>query len=109
MFIWPIDRTLSGATTPGESGPGSYGNEGVLPSSRTGASQSDGLVSYPGHSLAGVLPLCIDAVGVSYNPSTADWAVENFWTTKIHFFYNDSINSSVNILQYNFKVSNENT
>ena len=28
--IWPIDKTLSGATTPGQSGPGSDGNEGVL-------------------------------------------------------------------------------
>ena len=28
--IWPIDRTLSGATTPGQSRPGSDGNEGVL-------------------------------------------------------------------------------
>ena len=28
--IWPIDRTLSGVTTPGQSGPGSDGNEGVL-------------------------------------------------------------------------------
>ena len=26
-FIWPIDRTLSGATTLGQSGPGSDGNE----------------------------------------------------------------------------------
>ena len=26
--IWPIDRTLSGATTPDQSGPGSDGNEG---------------------------------------------------------------------------------
>ena len=34
-----------------QSGPGSYGNEGVLyiyQSSRTGASMSDGLVLYPG-------------------------------------------------------------
>ena len=29
-LIWFIDRALSGATTPGESGPGSDGNEGVL-------------------------------------------------------------------------------
>ena len=29
--IWPIDRTLSGATTPGQNGPGSDGNEGILP------------------------------------------------------------------------------
>ena len=28
--IWPIDRTLSGATTTGQSGPGSNGNERVL-------------------------------------------------------------------------------
>ena len=28
--IWPIDRTLSGATTLGKSWPGSDGNEGIL-------------------------------------------------------------------------------
>ena len=28
--IWPIGKTLSGATTPGQSGPGSDGNEGVV-------------------------------------------------------------------------------
>ena len=27
--IWPIDRTLSGTTTPGQSEPGSNGNEGM--------------------------------------------------------------------------------
>ena len=30
ISICPIDRTLSGATTPGQSGPGSDGNDGVL-------------------------------------------------------------------------------
>ena len=48
--IWPIDRTLPGATTPGQSGPGSDGNQGVLcipqSSSITGTSPSDCLVSY---------------------------------------------------------------
>ena len=43
--------TLSGASTPGQSGPGSDGNEGVLcisqSSSITGTSPSDCLVSYP--------------------------------------------------------------
>ena len=29
-FIWPKARTWSSATTPGKSGPGSDGNEGVL-------------------------------------------------------------------------------
>ena len=53
--IWPIDTTLSGATTPGQSGPGINSNEGVLSipqsSNITGASLSDCLVSYPGHLL----------------------------------------------------------
>ena len=53
--IWPIDRTLSGANTPGQSGPGSDGYEVVLhipkSSNITGASPSDCLVSYPGHSV----------------------------------------------------------
>ena len=43
--VWPIDRTLSGTTTPGQSGPGSNGNKGVLciPQSSciTGASPVD--------------------------------------------------------------------
>ena len=50
-----MDRTLSSATTPGQSGPGSNGNEGVfrIPQSFsiTGASPSDYVVSYPGQSL----------------------------------------------------------
>ena len=53
------------------------GNEGELhiPQSFriTGTSPSDCLVSYPGHSLQGweegILPLCREAVGVSYSPS----------------------------------------
>ena len=45
---------LSGATTPGQSGPGSNGNEGVLripqiTPALLGTSPSDSLVSYPGH------------------------------------------------------------
>ena len=56
-FILPIDKTLSGTTTVGQSRPVSDGNEEVLcisqSSSITGASPSDYLVSYPGHSLWG--------------------------------------------------------
>ena len=73
--IWPIDRTLSGATTPGESGPGSGGSEEVssIPqsSSITRTSPSDCLVSYPGE-WGGVLHLCREAVSVFYNPSRLD-------------------------------------
>ena len=68
--IWPIDRTQSDATTPGSSGPGSDGNEGLLriPQNITGASPSDGLVSYPGHLLeGGSYPW--DAVDVFYSPN----------------------------------------
>ena len=56
--IWPIDRTLSDATTPGQSVPEKDGNEGVLHISLsiTGASPSDCLMSYQGHSLSRGLP-----------------------------------------------------
>ena len=71
--VWSIDRTLSGATTTSQSGHGSDSNEQVLrilqSSSVTEASPSDCLVSYPGHSLVGGLPLCREAVGVFYGSS----------------------------------------
>ena len=56
--IWPIDRTLSGATTTGQSTPGSDHIEGLLlipqSSSITGTSPPDCLVSLTGHSLGEV-------------------------------------------------------
>ena len=55
--ISSINKTLSGATTPGHSGSGNDGNEGVLripqSSSTTLTSLSDRLVSYPVCSLWG--------------------------------------------------------
>ena len=71
------DRAVSGSTTPGQCGPGSDGNEGVLcipqSPSITGTSPSDCLVSYPGHLLeVGVLLLSRGAVGVFYSPSRLD-------------------------------------
>ena len=79
-----FDRTLSGATIPGQSGPGSNGTEVVLylpqSSSITGVLPSDCLMSYPGHSFGwGLLPLCRDAVCTFYSPtSPANWAAQ-FW------------------------------
>ena len=86
--IWPIDRTISGATTPGQCAPGSDGNKDILRlpqnSSITGASLSDCLMSYSVYSLVvvgvlysptdwprieGVLPICIDAIVVFYRPT----------------------------------------
>ena len=86
-------RALSGVTTPGQSGPGSNGHEGVLripqSFSTAGTSPSDCLVSYPGHLLeGGVLPLCRGAVGVFYNPSPLDNAVTGKYLLEYIFVYN---------------------
>ena len=54
-YIWAIDRTLTSTTIPAQSGLGSNGNEDILyipQSSRTGASASHSLLSYPGHTVA---------------------------------------------------------
>ena len=55
--IWLIDRTLSGATTPGQCEPGSDGNKGVLRipqiSSNTGTLPSDCILSYQDTSWGG--------------------------------------------------------
>ena len=87
--VWSIDRTLSSATAPGQCGPGSNDNEGVLcisqSSSITGASPSDCIVSF-----GSVLPLCRDAVCVFYSHNqrgqvnmnaTELQPVQPFWTT----------------------------
>ena len=70
-----IDRTLSGAIIPGQSGPGSNGNEGVLHILRitkAAASPSDGLMSFQDIRW-GILPLCRDAVNVLYIPRFIIW------------------------------------
>ena len=77
--IWPIDKTLSGATTPGQSGPGSDAKEGLLrisqSSSITGTSPSDCLMSYHGHSL-GESYLSAEKLSV-YSTAPADWATRH--------------------------------
>ena len=73
--VWPLDRTLSGATTRGLSGPGSDGSEGILripqSSSITGTSPSDCLVLYPGHSLGESYPSA--EMQSVYSTAPADW------------------------------------
>ena len=69
-YIWPIDRTLSGTTTPGQSGPESNSKEKVLhipQSSRAGALSSDYLMSYQDIRWGGVLHLYRDIVGVLFS------------------------------------------
>ena len=74
--IWPIDMTLSGATTLVQSGPGGNTNEGLLhipKSSKAGDSSSGCLVWYPRHSLwgVGITPAEMQSV---YSAALAEWA-----------------------------------
>ena len=88
-YIWPIDRNLSGTTTPGQSGPGSDSNEGVLripqTPSITGTSPSYCLVSYPGHLLGGGLIPCRGAFNLFFSPSRQGKLVWwlTYWTTTL--------------------------
>ena len=68
--VLPMDSTLSGATTPDQSGPGSNGNEGDTPHSPK-AQRFIRLFSVLSRTLIewGRLPLCRDAVGVFYSHS----------------------------------------
>ena len=79
--IWPIDKTLSGATNMGQSGAGSDSNEKVLhisqSSSITGASPSDCLMSYPGHLLNKSYPSA--EMQSVYSAAPAEWAVFICW------------------------------
>ena len=75
-------QAQSGATTLGQSGPVSNGNEGLLcfPQSFciTGTSLSDCLVSYPGHLLWGsYLPAEKQSM---YSTTPVNWAMIKLWT-----------------------------
>ena len=99
LSIWPIDRVLSGVTTPGQSWPGSEENEEVLripqSSSITGISPSDCLVSYAGDLLvgSGTYP-CAEMRSV-YSTVPVDWA-SKFNDSK--YFYQTLIMNSVQTL-----------
>ena len=77
--IWLIDGILSGATTPGQSGPGCDVNEGVLRISQssciTRSSASDSLVLFSGHSLT----LGREAVGVFHSHTRLSYRTLIFW------------------------------
>ena len=85
--IWSIDMTLSDTTNPDHSEPRSKGNEGVfyIPySSRIWASPSDGLMSYPGHSLEESYPSA--EMQSAYSTVLANWAdFEQFLHKQLKF------------------------
>ena len=71
IYIGPIDRTVSGATTPGLSGLWSDGKKEVvcIPQSSSITSLLDCLVSIQDTRSVEVLLPCIEAVGIFYCPS----------------------------------------
>ena len=58
--IWPIDTTLPGATTPGQSGPGSDSNVGIFRIPESSSNTRTSLSDCNGR----LLPFCREAVGV---------------------------------------------
>ena len=81
--IWPLDRTLSGATTPSQSVPRSNSNEKVLhipQSSRAEALPSDCLISYPGLLLGVCGPYLSAEMQSEYSTATANWATGHSWS-----------------------------
>ena len=106
--IWPIDRTLSCATTPGHSGPESDSNEEVLhiPQSFciTGTSPSDCLVSYPGH-LWGVSYPSVEVPSV-YSVASADWATLLLLDLSNHMILESLIETLVGDKHLNRAVGN---
>ena len=95
--VWPIDRTLSSATTPGQSVPESNGNEGILciPQSSTDRSLATWWLNIISWTLIeGVLPFCSDVFGVFYSPSRLGcWLKWNVSKTICSFNYtwNDNL------------------
>ncbi len=81
QFIQTIQFSISMLLVlfnPGQSGPGSNGNKGVLripqSSNTAGTSPSDCLVSHLGHSLAGSYPSA--EMQSVYSTAPADWAID---------------------------------
>ena len=76
ISIWHIDRTLTGTTSPGQSGPGSNGNEGVLHITQSWRFIIRySLVLYPGLLFVRVLPFYKEVVGIIYSFSRLSWQV----------------------------------
>ena len=84
----PTDRTLTGATTPGQSAPGSNGNEGVLRILRNVAIRFLRVISW-----TLILPLCRDAASLFNSlqptqPAALDIYFEwENWNHTIFFFF----------------------
>ena len=90
--IWPIYRTLSGATTSSQNRLGNDGNKWILRipqrHSITVASPSDCLVSYPGHSLGeSYSSVKMQSVYSIQSQPTRPSLGESYPSTKMHSAY----------------------
>ena len=95
-FIWLINRTLSGAITSGQSGPESYGTEGVrsFPQNSifTEASNSVYLMSHPWHLFVGFYSSA--EILSLYSTTGLDIFIDGHWpkrrenTEYMHIFLN---------------------
>ena len=73
-YLFDPYMELTDTTTPGQSEPGSNGNESILhipQNSRTGASLSNGLVSYLGHLLK--VSGASAGMHLAYSTAPANW------------------------------------
>ena len=82
--IRSIDRTLSGATTPSQNGPGSDGNGGSLCIPQSSSIRCS-LVSYPGHSLGRSASLT-DKQSV-YSTAPVDWVMKTLLKNKSYIVF----------------------
>ena len=116
LFYLTHIRTLTDAITPGQSGPGSGGNVGVVlihPSSRiTGASPSDHIVSYTGHSLwesyffadwpSVCVLVCICVLSCIF--CSPMHSMPNYFQTR-EFLYILTLNETIHFILINYHVS----
>ena len=91
ISIWSIDGTLTRTTTPGQCGPESNANEGILHIPQI--SPSDGLVLYLRHSLGvGILPSA--EMESAYSTAPADWARSGFLSVGAGVVYRGALRGS---------------
>ena len=96
--IWLMDRTISDASTLGQSGPGSNDNKEVLhfPQSSSDWSLTIRLFNVMFRTLiTGVLALSRDVVGVFYNPSQLDCKANKNLIVTITWLNKDNCNNLI--------------
>ena len=113
--IWPTDKTLSGATIPDQSGPGSYSNERVLCIPKSFSITGTSMFSVISRTLVEGGFYCSKAVGIFYSPSqlgnmgTMASIYHYLWYSTVPFVSDiimvDTSNKVLTIVRHYFKLS----